>query len=430
MIPSAQRGEWISFEVRMRRRRLARCLLRADLAIEDGDLTAAREALEEAREIDASSPGLMELQVRLCQADAWAGRRTGDHLLTGSEAPGGQALAGLTGSCPGELAHATVDQPPPTTAIDAENLRPVPDIFFRGIPADNDMPPPTAANPARWRRRAVNGSIAAAVAFGLLLAWSTGREAPREPEARPPATPAAVPTVPTPSPTLSVDADGERVRIARELVVAQQASMRMEGAEETPEPPPPALGPPVAAAEPQTERADVVAALNVRPAEPEPAAEPERNPPPSPQPEPLPVATSGVAALPAATPVPLDPPTFRMAGTPAGPAAVDESARVRTVLARYEVAYSALDAGAASEVWPRVNRGALERAFGGLTSQRVSLGSCDVTVEGPAARATCRGRASWIPKVGGGGQRTEPRRWTFELRKSTEGWLIESADTR
>jgi hypothetical protein len=110
-------------------------------------------------------------------------------------------------------------------------------------------------------------------------------------------------------------------------------------------------------------------------------------------------------------------------------AGADDSLVVREVLARYEGAYSSLDADAASRVWPTVNRTALARAFDGLARQNVSLGNCDVTVSGPAARATCLGTASWTPKVGGG-QRTAERRWNFELRKSGEEWLIQRASAR
>jgi hypothetical protein len=100
---------------------------------------------------------------------------------------------------------------------------------------------------------------------------------------------------------------------------------------------------------------------------------------------------------------------------------------VRTVLHRYADAYSRLDASAAQEVWPRVNRAALSRAFGSLASQDISLGNCAVDVSGASARATCAGAATWAPKVGGGGARTEPRAWTFQLAKAGAGWQIVNA---
>jgi hypothetical protein len=108
------------------------------------------------------------------------------------------------------------------------------------------------------------------------------------------------------------------------------------------------------------------------------------------------------------------------------PKPVDESSIVRGVLARYERAYNSLDASAASEIWPAVDRQALARAFEGLASQRVSLQACDVTVTATAARVSCSGTAMWVPKVGGGA-RTAARHWNFELRKLGDDWQIERA---
>jgi hypothetical protein len=99
------------------------------------------------------------------------------------------------------------------------------------------------------------------------------------------------------------------------------------------------------------------------------------------------------------------------------------------VLAQYEAAYSALDASAAAAVWPGVDSRALSRAFNGLASQRVSLGRCEVTLAGPAARADCQGTAQWSPKVGGG-PRVESRRWVFALQKTGGAWQIVDARVR
>jgi hypothetical protein len=106
---------------------------------------------------------------------------------------------------------------------------------------------------------------------------------------------------------------------------------------------------------------------------------------------------------------------------------IDENNAVRTVLHRYADAYSRLDALAAQQVWPRVNRAALSRAFDSLASQDISLGNCAVDVSGASARATCDGAATWAPKVGGGGARTESRAWTFQLAKAGENWQIVNA---
>ena len=97
------------------------------------------------------------------------------------------------------------------------------------------------------------------------------------------------------------------------------------------------------------------------------------------------------------------------------------------VLNRYASAYSRLDASAAPEVWPAVNRSALSRAFDSLASQRVSLDRCAVDVRGTSALARCAGSATWSPKIGNGGSRTEARNWTFQLAKAGTAWQIVSA---
>ena len=48
-----------------------------------------------------------------------------------------------------------------------------------------------------------------------------------------------------------------------------------------------------------------------------------------------------------------------------------------------------------ARVWPGVNQRALANAFQGLSAQTVSLGRCDVRVNGATARAECAGTASW-----------------------------------
>jgi hypothetical protein len=143
---------------------------------------------------------------------------------------------------------------------------------------------------------------------------------------------------------------------------------------------------------------------------------------------PTPAATTG--AQPMAT---LDAPSpAAVAGEsrPApGDSRHDESLRIRAVLLRFENAYNRLDAKAARTVWPGVNESALNRAFSGLVSQKVSLGLCDITVFGDVAGASCAGKARWEPKVGGGLQ-TADRYWTFQLTKSVEGWNIKEVLVR
>ncbi len=107
----------------------------------------------------------------------------------------------------------------------------------------------------------------------------------------------------------------------------------------------------------------------------------------------------------------------------------EESARIRSVLRRYETAYNDLDAKAAGSVWPGVDQRALGRAFNGLRSQKVSLGLCEITVIGNVGGASCAGQARWEPKIGGG-METADRYWTFNLRKTGQEWTIQELRVR
>ena len=109
--------------------------------------------------------------------------------------------------------------------------------------------------------------------------------------------------------------------------------------------------------------------------------------------------------------------------------AVDQTA-VADVLRRYARAYGDLDVSAAREVWPNVDQRALARAFGGLSSQSVSFENCQIDVAGTTANASCRGKASYVGKVGGGEPRTEPRTWRFELKREGDSWKIANAEAR
>ncbi len=107
-----------------------------------------------------------------------------------------------------------------------------------------------------------------------------------------------------------------------------------------------------------------------------------------------------------------------------------DQTRVAAVLNQYARAYGQLDAGAAREVWPTVNERALARAFAGLASQDVAFDDCQIDVIGLKANASCRGKASYVGKIGSGEQRTETRTWRFELRRDGEAWKIENAEAR
>jgi hypothetical protein len=273
--------------------------------------------------------------------------------------------------------------------------------------------------------------VAAGAGFGYARYWP----AP-VPAAPPVAKVAAAPVVPVATSGAPIQDRIARLNIVRETITAQIATPRL-GEDELPKLPPyPA--PPIASPAPEPD--PVVMAVNRSEPEPPPStpldSRPtlpvESQPGPAAPPPPLrafiPDSSPMTALRPEAPPTRTENPAARETAAPAEPVVRDETV-VLSVLQRYESAYSNLDAAAASAVWPAVDRGALARAFNGLASQRVSLGDCDISVNGPSARATCSGSATWRPKVGGGSH-TENRRWNFELRKAGESWKIERAVIR
>ena len=356
----------------MRRRRAQRCLLRAEVAIEAGFLEDAHVALDEARRLDAPAEEIARIEALIPRAE--------DPVPAAAE---------------------------PAVAAESRRLG--------------------------WKPLAAAALIAiAASIFGAGALW---RDTPSGvPIAQ--ATPTAPAAAPAPAPGRTVQ--NVPVRVSDVLAVPTTGVVEEPAiangsesppSETTPEEPAPAdgavepatytaPGPRVTAPQPQALSAASTLALP-RPTIPAP---PVSSPPPEISAR---STTAGVATpardVPSVDPVP---------ALTAAPPPRDESADVLAVLTRYETAYTQLNPAAAREVWPDVDERALSRAFSSLAAQRVSLGRCDVALNGGTARATCAGTASWTPKVGGGGARTEARRWTFDLRKAGEGWQIERATVR
>ncbi len=147
--------------------------------------------------------------------------------------------------------------------------------------------------------------------------------------------------------------------------------------------------------------------------------------PPAPLSSPLPLPAAEDASRRAATP------SARAADpAPASYRAGDEEEEIGRTLQLYADAYERLDAAAARRVWPTVDERALARAFAGLQSQGISFERCETEVAGSEARAVCRGRARYVPKVGSREPLTASRQWTFRLRRAGDGWQIASAEVR
>lgn len=379
-------GEWKSFEIRMRRRRAERLVLRADVAIGEGCLDAARAAVDEARTLWPTAPGLDEVERHLEAASNPAPvvappRR---HLAWLEFAAAASVVA-----CIAAAAATLLIRMP--YALHARN---VDAIVGAPLVADSASVTPSAPVPVAATTESPPGEL------------GENDERPALTDVTPSGSPdRARPTaVPVPEPL-------------SEPVHLEPARPQSVGSEP----------------------------VHLEPPRPAPAGsesvhlEPVR---PGPVRADTPIATSGISTPvqplpePAVAPAPVAPPP----ATPPPPAAVEEpavrstavastppqDALVRDTLSAYAKAYNDLDVAEAARVWPGVDRGALSRAFDQLDSEQISLGDCRVQIDGGTAQAHCAGTATWKPKVGGG-ERTDPRSWTFDLQKAADGWQIVSA---
>ena len=161
---------------------------------------------------------------------------------------------------------------------------------------------------------------------------------------------------------------------------------------------------------------EIATAARVEATAPPPAAAPlERVPAPSAA-APTTAPAAPVAA-PALAPAP--------AAIPAANSGEGDRLAVRALLERYRGAYERLDANAAGETWPTVDRRALAKAFANLSSQTLRFENCDINLAENRGVASCRGLASYVGRVGKRSELAE-RQWTFLVRKDGEDWRIDS----
>ena len=392
MASHAGTTEWQSFEMRMRQRRVDRLLLRADVAAEAGCVDEARECLAEVRSLTPNFPGLAEAEKRLRE-------------------------------------YSEID---PAVPIDsAASTDPVASAFRRKILVASAFPGLSAVEGGR-KILAIAASIAIVAALTAWRAQRTQVHAPaRDHQLTSTTANSSAARLPLELPPTSVTLD--RVALDRSPSSIASAS-RPEPARSEPARPEPARSAPT--------RAESTRSESTRP-QPAPVEASRAQVPriaASAGTDDLPGVATGAPAIPEAheTPVgsglapvslpdPLVPATAAPRTDISPPADTSQEALVRRALNRYAAAYSDLNADAAQRVWPGVNRAALSRAFDALASQRVSLGECRIQIAAATAQARCAGSATWSPRIGSSGSRTEKRNWTFDLARAGSGWQIVSA---
>jgi hypothetical protein len=416
--------QWQSFEMRMRRRRVERCLIRASVAIEVGVLEDAREAIDEIRRLQPDEPGLEQLTADLAEAENRPSIEPELPPETVSEpAPArhhrsAAAVVLLAGAAAGgwwwtsTLKTADVIQMAVSATRSANQplTKPGPDPF-EGV-AENSAPPSisTQAGP--------DAVPLATVGLAPLADPQPAVSAATQTETAPDA-PVANVTIPTVD-QIPVQATPVSARSDERPALSESRSPVVPPVVD-PAPVVPVQPASSAKLEPLTDIPGTatapprVVAATAAPAAPAAAAGAG--------------GAEGIAA-PEAAVRSTEAPAVLPSPPPADTAPTrSEEQRVRATLARYEAAYNRLDAAAAASVWPGVNQRALASAFHGLSAQAISLGDCEIRVTGATANAQCTGTARWTPKVGGGTQ-SAARQWRFDLRNSAGNWVITQAIAR
>jgi hypothetical protein len=108
----------------------------------------------------------------------------------------------------------------------------------------------------------------------------------------------------------------------------------------------------------------------------------------------------------------------------------DDIDSIAAALGHYRRALTELDSAKVATVWPAVDRQELDRAFNQLSRQDLTFTSCQMSVNGAWASASCTGRALVVAKAANPTPRSELRRWNFRLRKSDDGWAIEEVTAK
>lgn len=399
--------------MRMRRRRVERCLLRASVALEAGVIEDAREALAEAEQLAPGDPDVQTLRDQLAR-------------------PEPRPLPPPPPPTPSAADFQIREAPPPLEIheIPARRSRrlPVAAVLLiplsaaagwyatRGTPVSSVPPPLAVTPPAAVAETPIAKSEPPSVTVAESSITVPVATSPEPPGSTDPVATSGSALNAAPSPAASPVAAGRTTE--------PPARARDDGAR-TSALPAPAIVPSVTRGFGNT--VPEPAPTETRPL----AAPPESTAPVVSGAEGIAAPDSAVklAAPPVAAPPPQASaqPVSNLAPPPN--TTRNEEQNIRTVLGRYESAYSRLDAAAAGAVWPGVNQRALANAFDGLSAQSISLGQCDVRVNGNTAQANCTGTARWTPKVGGGSQ-SAARQWRFDLRNASNGWVITQAVIR
>jgi hypothetical protein len=423
-------NQWQSFELRMRQRRVDRCLLRASAALDAGLAEVARSAIDEITLLDPSNSEAATLKPRLNALEA-APLAIQARRAPPAARPAVESVAVPVAVEALDLPLRPVSSPAPAGTKNGRSrlLRVAALTLLAGAGSWWWLVSP----PYQFREPGPEAAVAKDSIPAPQLASVDGAKprSPLEPTGvDEPARDAVPVSGPAPAP------GGQMAQPTIENPITAKSRGLGEGpapetraqADAAIEPP----GSPVSATQPLAPELPVLRQVENRALEsgsvsPVPGPSTPITPPAA---SPEPAATSPVTPLPDSRALDVAPgEAVSKPPAPAVPAEISDDRLIRVVLDRYQTAYSRLDAQAAADVWPNVDRRALQRAFDGLANQTVNLGRCDVRIDQGSAEADCVGTARWTPRVGGGTQ-SASRRWRFDLRHREGDWVIVAANVR
>ncbi len=311
------------------------------------------------------------------------------------------------------------------------------------------LPPPRIAFTDRMPRSVFAVGTAALVLIGMVAVGF--RSAPRPASSGPieALTPDSdTPTAPADPDALAPDSETElsgtavRVSSTTRAATASGPAVRDSPARSSGGPRTSLAPAPRVSAASSGRAADVVANLDAKPLAPVPSPRMSLAPPSTSEapnaaptgaaalspPAPAPPASGAATSLVVAPPPAVAP--LAEVARPAAPAPPTDRQVIQGILGQYEAAFSQLDTAGARAVWPGVDAGALERAFSQLERQALRFNTCSIAIIGTGATARCQGTTTYVPRVGRPGERTDSRRWQFELKKTGDRWAIVSVDSR
>lgn len=303
-----------------------------------------------------------------------------------------------------------------------------PDRLFEAEP-DQDAVEARGATPPTPRQALASRPVLAALAAGAALvgasvAWLTR---PVDVSPRAPSTASSVASPVAPAPDVSATASAGIATAP--AVTAITPSTPRSAREPAPSAPVPSAG---------TSAPDDAALVSRAPASVAPeagglsAVSSTREPAPASSPAER-VGETAVAA-PLAPPISLPLPATSLpsaplstAGSPVTPRSssfAPERTAIQQLLVQYAHAYDALDAGAASAIWPSVDAGSLERAFAGIKQQSLLFDRCELDVAVTQATAVCPGSLTFVRRVGDTTPKVLRASWTFAFERAPDGWQI------